>query len=50
MRTGRNTLDIHNLYCDENGLLITAMSDGFIHIEDPKYIQQELIKLLKDAM
>lgn len=39
-------LDIHDIHCDENGLLITSLSDGFIHIEDPRYIQEGLMKLL----
>jgi hypothetical protein len=41
-------LDIHGLHCDENGLLITSLSDGHIHIESPKYIQAGLIKLLSN--
>lgn len=40
-------LDIHDMHCDENGLLITALSDQFIHIEDPIFIQEGLIKILK---
>jgi hypothetical protein len=39
--------DIHDIHCDDNGLLITALSDNFIHIEDPIFIQQGLIEVLK---
>ena len=44
---GYDFFDIHDIHCDENGLLITELSDQFIHIEDPRYIEQELIKLLE---
>lgn len=45
--SGYEFLDIHDAHCDENGLLITELSDGYIHIESPKYIKEGLIKLLQ---
>jgi hypothetical protein len=44
---GYEFLDIHDIHCDENGLLITSLSDGFIHIESPRYIQESLVSLLE---
>jgi hypothetical protein len=40
--------DVYNQYCDSEGFLDPLLSDGAIHINNGKFIKEEILKIIKN--